>query len=126
MPGANGKGRILIGLRSEFLGKEKLTGHRPHRVENKRISNATSFDLLGDEPFTQLFHFGHWNLLRPGQLLNYIPISGTAEPSGLGSGKSVIVASVSRSTLATETAFSKATRTTLVGSMMPASTRSTY
>ena len=37
-----------------------------------------------------------------------------------------MVASVSSSTLATETAFSSAMRTTLVGSMMPASTRSTY
>ena len=43
-----------------------------------------------------------------------------------GSGASVIVASVRSSTLATETAFSSATRTTFVGSMMPASTRSTY
>ena len=44
----------------------------------------------------------------------------------LGSGTSVSVASVSSSTPATDTAFSSATRTTLVGSMMPASTRSTY
>jgi hypothetical protein len=42
-----------------------------------------------------------------------------------GSGMSVSVASVSKSTPATETAFSRAIRTTLVGSMMPASTRST-
>ena len=44
----------------------------------------------------------------------------------LGSGSSVSVASVSSSTPATETAFSRAMRTTLVGSMMPASNRSTY
>ena len=42
------------------------------------------------------------------------------------SGTSVNVASVSSKTLATETAFSSASRRTLVGSMMPASTRSTY
>jgi hypothetical protein len=37
-----------------------------------------------------------------------------------------MVASVSSSTLATETAFSSAARTTFTGSTMPASTRSTY
>ena len=45
--------------------------------------------------------------------------------SAFGSGISVSVASVSSSTLATDTAFSSAARTTLVGSMMPASIRST-
>ena len=45
--------------------------------------------------------------------------------SGFGrSGRSVIVASLSNSTPATDTAFSSAIRTTFVGSMMPASTRS--
>lgn len=48
----------------------------------------------------------------------------SADPP-FGSGSSVSVASVRRSTLATETAFSSARRTTLVGSMIPASTRST-
>ncbi len=43
----------------------------------------------------------------------YMAISGSRERSFLTSGISVIVASVSRSTLATETAFSKAMRTTL-------------
>ena len=43
-----------------------------------------------------------------------------------GSGISVNVASVRSSTLAIETAFSSAMRTTFVGSMIPASTRSTY
>src|SRR5581483_5551271 len=43
-----------------------------------------------------------------------------------GSGISVIVASVSSSTPAAETAFSSASRTTFVGSMIPASSRSTY
>jgi hypothetical protein len=46
--------------------------------------------------------------------------------AGFGSGSLVKVASASSSTLATETAFSSATRTTFVGSMMPASIRSTY
>jgi len=41
------------------------------------------------------------------------------------SGMSVMVASVSNKILATETAFSRAIRTTLVGSMMPASYMST-
>ena len=45
--------------------------------------------------------------------------------SRLGSGTSVNVASVKSNTPATDTAFSSAIRTTLVGSMMPASTRST-
>lgn len=52
-------------------------------------------------------------------------ISGAAAGAGFGSGSSVSVASVSRRTLATETAFSSAIRTTLVGSMIPASTKST-
>lgn len=59
----------------------------------------------------------------PGSCL-YIDMSGGADASGFGSGRSVIVASVNSSTLATETAFSRAIRTTLVGSMMPASIRS--
>ena len=45
--------------------------------------------------------------------------------AGSFSGTSVMMASVSSSTLATETAFSSATRTTLAGSTMPASKRST-
>ena len=45
--------------------------------------------------------------------------------SRFGSGTSVKVASVNNKTPATETAFSRATRTTLVGSMMPTSMRST-
>jgi hypothetical protein len=45
--------------------------------------------------------------------------------SAFFSGTSVIVASVNSKTLATETAFSSAIRTNLVGSMMPASMRST-
>jgi ribose-phosphate pyrophosphokinase len=57
---------------------------------------------------------------------SYIIDSGSPARSLLASGISVIVASVSRSTLATETAFSKAMRRTLVGSMIPVATRSTY
>ncbi len=49
-----------------------------------------------------------------------------ARDVSLGSGISVKVASVSIKTPATETAFSRAMRTTFVGSMIPASTRSTY
>src|SRR5581483_5653797 len=53
-------------------------------------------------------------------------ISGGPASSFFVSGTSVIVASVSNRTLATETAFSSAIRTTLVGSTMPASIISTY
>jgi len=56
----------------------------------------------------------------------YIAISGSDARCFASSGTSVIVASVSSRVLATETAFSSATRTTLVGSMMPASIKSTY
>ena len=56
----------------------------------------------------------------------YIAISGSDARCFASSGISVIVASVSSRVLATETAFSSATRTTLVGSMMPASIKSTY
>ena len=46
---------------------------------------------------------------------------------GLSSfGSSVIVASVVNNSAATDAAFSKATRTTLVGSMMPAAYMSQY
>ncbi len=48
-----------------------------------------------------------------------IASSDSGSRSFLGSGSSVIVASVSSSTMATDTAFSSATRTTLVGSKMP-------
>ena len=44
---------------------------------------------------------------------------------GSFSGISVMVASVNSRMLATDTAFSKAMRTTFVGSMMPASNMST-
>jgi hypothetical protein len=44
----------------------------------------------------------------------YISTSGSEARSFFSSGTPVIVASVSRSTLATETAFSSATRTTLL------------
>jgi hypothetical protein len=47
---------------------------------------------------------------------NYIARSAGPAPTFFVSGRSVIVASVRRSTLATETAFSSATRTTFVGS----------
>lgn len=50
---------------------------------------------------------------------------GDAARSACGSGTSVSVASVRSRMLATETAFSSATRVTFVGSMIPASTRST-
>jgi alanine dehydrogenase len=65
-------------------------------------------------------------LMRPSARPHHIVISGSKARSFWGSGISVMVASVNRRTLATDTAFSSATRTTLVGSMMPASTRSTY
>src|SRR5664280_713472 len=57
---------------------------------------------------------------------HYIAISGSGLRSLLTSGISVIVASVSNRMLATDTAFSRAMRTTFVGSMIPASIRSTY
>src|SRR5665811_2147059 len=57
---------------------------------------------------------------------HYMAISGSGLRSLLTSGISVIVASVSNRMLATDTAFSSAIRTTLVGSMIPASIRSTY
>jgi len=56
----------------------------------------------------------------------YIVISGSTARSFWDSGISVKVASVNNNTLATDTAFSNATRTTFTGSTMPASTRSTY
>lgn len=52
--------------------------------------------------------------------------SGVGVCSDFLSRSSVSVASVSRRVLATETAFSSATRTTLVASMMPSWIRSTY
>ncbi len=62
---------------------------------------------------------------RPRRAGRYIGISGAAARSFGSSGSSVIVASVNSSVLATDTAFSSAIRTTLVGSMIPASMRST-
>src|ERR1019366_1698538 len=58
--------------------------------------------------------------------ISYSAMSASVPRSFLSSGISVIVASVSRRTPATETAFSRAMRTTFVGSMIPASIRSTY
>jgi len=55
----------------------------------------------------------------------YRPISGSASRSFFSSGISVMVASVNNSVLATDTAFSSPMRTTFVGSMMPASIKST-
>ena len=57
---------------------------------------------------------------------SYSAYSGAGVRSGFFSRSSVSVASVNSNVLATETAFSSATRTTLVASMMPASIKSTY
>ena len=58
--------------------------------------------------------------------VSYSEYSGVGIRSGFFSRSSVSVASVNSNVLATETAFSSATRTTLVASMMPASIKSTY
>ena len=54
------------------------------------------------------------------------PISGIAGIAGLSSGRSPIIASVVISRLATDAASCKAVLTTLVGSIIPAFTRSVY
>lgn len=55
-----------------------------------------------------------------------IPPSGIAGTAGVGSGMSTIPHSVVRNMPATDAAFSRATRLTLVGSMTPASNMFTY
>ena len=78
--------------------------------------------LLGiEEPVAFLEPDGMGGDGAPG----YISTSGSVARSFRVSAISVMVASVSRTTLATETAFSRAIRTTLVGSTIPASRRST-
>jgi hypothetical protein len=67
---------------------------------------------------------GFWAGRRSGTAAPHI-ISGEGR-SAFSSSTSVSVASASRSTLATETAFSSPIRTTLVGSTIPASIRSRY
>ena len=58
---------------------------------------------------------------------NYIiPPSGIAGAAGAGSGMSTIPHSVVKNIPATDAAFSRATRLTLVGSMTPASNMFTY
>ena len=74
-----------------------------------------------------------WTTLRPSTLCimycakNYIiPPSGIAGAAGAGSGMSTIPHSVVKNIPATDAAFSRATRLTLVGSMTPASNMFTY
>ena len=55
-----------------------------------------------------------------------MPPAGMAGAAGVGSGMSTMPHSVVRNMPATEAAFSKATRDTLVGSMTPASYMFTY
>jgi hypothetical protein len=64
--------------------------------------------------------------IRTPQVAGQSKSGGAGAGEVFGSGISVRVASARSSRLATETAFSRAMRTTLVGSMIPASIRSTY
>ncbi len=82
------------------------------------------FTVSGDRQAAPLRAASKKNLTGREALQSYASCAGTA--SFFSSGFSVRVASASNNTLATETAFSKAMRTTFVGSMIPASTRSTY
>src|SRR5450830_742824 len=95
-----------------------------------KISNVVGEGGLNLRPrFHALIFDLDWRLhcLTPiMRAAHYIAISGSGLRSLLTSGISVIVASVSNRMLATDTAFSSAMRTTLVGSMIPASIRSTY
>jgi len=59
------------------------------------------------------------------QYMSSVGISGTM-PASFASGFSATIASVVRSSPATEAAFCRANRVTLVGSMTPASRRSSY
>ncbi len=109
------------------------------RVPHERIRSTVSdgvVNLEGNVNFIsalslkldwQKYQAPGWPAARPLlQPLYSIPPSNPAGIFGSFSGTSVSVASVSSKTLATETAFSSAIRTTLVGSMIPASIRSTY
>ena len=92
---------------------DQISPRRQHRHDRQRAAGRrrnTLADRIAHAP-------------GPG----HMPMSAAAAAGSLcSSGMSVIVASVSSNTLATDTAFSSAMRTTLVGSTMPASIRSTY
>src|ERR1019366_4045619 len=93
-----------------------------------KISDVLGEDGLDLRPRFHALKFDFdWRLhdLTPICLLamraaHYIAISVSGLRSLLTSGISVIVASVNKRMLATDTAFSRAVRTTFVGSMIPA------
>jgi len=105
-----------------------------HRQMQQSLQGPSIWDDLHVFQQQKIFIacYEHIRTDTPGQIRtcgnspSHAAISASNARSFFSSGISVMVASVNNRTLATDTAFSSAMRTTLVGSMMPASTRSTY
>ena len=98
--------------------RRRLTIRRVNEAALDRGSEFAGELIAGD--FTGRSSTNEAREPRSVARLAYIPKSGSLARSFFSSGTSVIVASVSSSKLATDTAFSRATWTTFVGSMMPA------
>lgn len=116
-------------LPRSFIGDHAAQVHDAVADDNAEADGApvVLFNLVDDPP-VDLVVIGRRIRHIAGEVgpdRRHIAISGSGIRSRFGSGISVIVASVNSRTLATDTAFSSAVRTTLAGSTMPASTRST-
>jgi len=105
-------------------------GRELHRISGVDLTRIDGIDVgVAQTVISEVgLDMTRWNIVRRDRrnALRYIGISAPAARSFSDSGISVMVASVSSRTPATDMAFSSPMRTTLVGSMMPASTRSTY
>src|ERR1019366_3103277 len=121
LPFGDRQRRVVVGELRELLGEERFPRDVPERVHDARIGDPAAGELPVDHASAASCEVRR-GCSRHGRHSRL----GAASLFACGSGISVIVASVSKRTPATETAFSSAIRTTLVGSMIPASTRSTY
>ena len=101
------------------------TGFNISRLRLTAAKSASLIGYIGQAHFLSFLLLGWPPFFRIGLGGQPNPSSGRTVCGSLSSETSVIVASVSSSTLATDTAFSKAIRTTFVGSMIPASIRLT-
>jgi hypothetical protein len=105
-------------------------GQKPHRTSIAANTSLANLDRCasqeGIKPTMRACLLGNSPKARDYISSHHHAASSGADRSALGSSTSVIVASASSSVPATDAAFSSATRTTLVGSIIPASIRSTY
>lgn len=127
LPGSARKSRAMPGITIPPCPETRIRTGNP----TKRRGNSSAKDKKTGVQ-TMKSQSGHLSILsvspavRQSPRFYIIPPSGIAGAAGAGSGISTIPHSVVRNIPATEAAFSRATRLTLVGSITPASNILTY